>query len=120
MGKKLPSRIRNEIKKEKKALAKLSRQLPELFRKCSGKPCCQAQTVDGYMCTRPAMSEYTYIKRLRCCFLCWQHALAYGVYGLLKIAKSAATAHMDMDEYCAYFPEECNEMLETIKKHSAD
>jgi hypothetical protein len=113
--KRIPSRVRNEIKKEKKRLKKLKISYPEIFRKCGNYPCCQAVNQNGNLCSRPAMTDKTYFQSLRCCYLCWQHALSYGVYGLLKIAKSASTMHMDMDEYCAYFPEECDEMIQTIK-----
>lgn len=49
--------------------------------------------------------------------MCWQHALASGVYTIIKILKMAGTYEMDMDEYCTYFPEECEEMLRTQERY---
>jgi hypothetical protein len=114
-NKKLPTKIRNQLKKEKKILKNLKLKFPEIFRKCGKYPCCQAETKNGVFCTRPALTDKTYFQSLRCCYLCWQHALSYGVYGLLKISKAASTSHMDMDEYCYYFPDECDDMINTIK-----
>ena len=103
-----------EIKKEEKRLKKMKLVEPELFRRCGDVPCCQSRNQDGSMCNRPAMTDRTFIRRMKCCYLCWQHALTYGVYGLYRLAKLAGTLHLDWDSYCALYPEECNQILKKI------
>lgn len=109
-------RLEQELAREQKKLKNLKLVEPELFRRCGDSPCCQAQNRDGSLCTRPAMTSKTYINRLKCCYLCWQHALSYGVYGLYRLAKLATEAQLDWDSYCVLNPEECEKILNTIGK----
>lgn len=108
---KLRRRYKKEIRKELSNLKKLKLEHPAMFRKCGDKPCCMALTEQGQPCSRPAMTSKTYIKRLKCCYLCWQHSLIYGVYVLFKIAKNIGTMDMEWDDYCSNFPDDCNEYL---------
>ena len=119
---------KKKIRKEKAKLKKLREQEleilrnlkldhPDLYRLCENKPCCQAKTLDGKRCSRPAMTTRTYIKKFKCCMLCYQHALLYGVYGLLKVGQMAVDADYSMDEYCAYHPDECLEYFEKQEKY---
>jgi len=114
--KKIPRKVTRQLVAEQRKLNELRSQYPEIFRKCGDKPCCQAVTKNGKLCSRPAFTDKLYLVKLRCCYLCWQHATSFGVYFAAKLAKSLATAHMDMDEYCYYFPDECEEMLNDINK----
>lgn len=100
-------REREEIER----LKKLRLDHPDLYRLCGDdqKPCCQARTLDGYKCMRAALTTKSYINRVKCCLLCWQHALAYGVYGLLKVGQMAAENTLSWDEYCNLYPEKCDE-----------
>lgn len=111
------NKIIKELKAEKKNICQLRLAHPEMFRKCGDSPCCQATNTDGTLCTRPAMTDKSYIKTIRCCYLCWQHALIYGVYITYKLAKLAGTAHLDWDSYCAYYPNECDDMLKISKTY---
>jgi hypothetical protein len=116
---------KKHLRKEKKRIAQLrARELetlrklrishPALYRKCgpNREPCCQAITEDGYRCTRAALTTKSYIHRVRCCLLCWQHALIYGVYGLLKIGQAAAESTLSWEDYCFLYPEKCEAYFE--------
>lgn len=100
-------KLKQELAEEKRILRELKLNNPEMFRRCGDKPCCQAYNIDGSECSRQAMTEKTYIKSVRCCYLCWQHSLVYGVYVLFKVAKSAAEAQLSWEDYCSYYPDEC-------------
>jgi len=102
-------------KKDLKKLKQLKKTNPELFRMCGSIPCCQSRTLKGELCHRPAMTQSTYIKKVRCCFLCWQHATFYGMYGLLQFFKLAAEKDLTWDEYCFMYPEYCDEKLKPSK-----
>lgn len=111
----LKYKLEKELQRETSIILKLKKTNPELFRICEGKTCCQAIKHDGTPCTRPAVTDKTYIKRLRCCFLCWQHSLIYGVYLTYKVVKTLTEKDLSMDEWCRLYPEECMEYLNSIK-----
>lgn len=103
------------IQDELHNLREIKEEHPAMFRICNRRkkiPCCQAETEQGVKCTRTAMfGGNTYIKQFKCCYLCWQHAKVFGVYGIYKIAKLALESQLSWEEYCAYYPKECNKTL---------
>lgn len=107
--------LKKRLETEAKTLESLKLAYPEMFRKCGNSPCCQAQNENGTMCSRQAMTSRTYIQRIRCCYLCWQHAKMYGVYIISKLAMAVYNSNLSMDEYCVLYPEECEKMLTTIR-----
>lgn len=109
--------LQKELRRENIRLRKLKLTNPEMFRRCGDVPCCQATNEDGSYCSRPALTDKSYIEKVRCCYLCWQHALSFGVYLTYKLAKLAGTAHLDWDSYCALYPEECDVMLKRIGQY---
>lgn len=111
-AKRLQRKMARRLRQEAARLAELKKTAPEMFRLCGDKPCCQGRNADGRPCQRPAVTETTYIPRMRCCYLCWEHIAFYGLYATYRLAKVAGTAHLSWDEYCAYFPKECEEILE--------
>ncbi len=111
-------RLMRELAEENRNLRDLQLTHPEMFRRCGDLPCCQALNTDGSLCMRQAMTTKTYIQKVRCCYLCWQHALIYGVYLTYKLVKLAGTAHLDWDTYCAYYPDECEAMLKRTQSYS--
>lgn len=116
MNAKLKLKLQKELDREAEKMKKLKLKHPLLFRRCGDKPCCQAVTADGSLCHRPALTDKTYYQAIHCCYLCWQHALGYGVYTLLKMGQTISTAQLDWDTYCAYYPQECEEMLKRGKE----
>ena len=111
-AKKIKREIRRKERKAAKELEKLSNARPDLFRRCGGNYCCQATTADGHQCTRPSMlGAKTYIKKINCCMLCWQHASQVGLYGLYKGMQFMHERNMSWDEYCALNPEYCTDMF---------
>lgn len=112
LNKQLRIRLAKELREEKERLKELKLNNPEMFRRCGNKPCCQAMNTNGTPCTRPAMTEKTYVQSLRCCYLCWQHSLIYGVYVLFKIAKSAAESQLSWEEYCSIHPDKCDTYIQ--------
>lgn len=114
----MPRKRLNRLKnKEIKQLKKLRRQHPDLYRKCGKYTCCQAMTKDGRRCSRAALSKRTYIHKVKCCLLCWQHALIYGVYGLYKVSQMAVESNYSWDEYCALYPNKCEAYFKTEDKY---
>jgi hypothetical protein len=111
MGKSTTKKLRNAIKKAKLRLAHLGATQPNLLRRCGDKPCCQAITLQGKPCSRPAMSDLTYIESVKCCYLCWQHSLETGIYTLYKLATTLTTRNLSLDEYCTLYPDECKKFL---------
>jgi hypothetical protein len=69
-----------------------------------GHELCQVLTKDGNLCRNHA---YINFSLYGCCKLCRTHALMYGVYVALIIAKKIGTMHVDEDTYCSYYPDEC-------------
>jgi hypothetical protein len=114
----LQNKLKKELDKEKSRLSRLKIDYPELFRKCGNDQiCCQATNKDRSFCNRPAMTTKTYSMKLRCCFLCWQHSLAYGVYAINKLANLLYSSSMDMDTYCSIYPHECEELLRKQREY---
>ena len=107
-------KLRQKLIQEGERLKNLRLTDPDLFRLCGpyNRPCCQALTHDGTLCKREALTTSTYINRLKCCLLCWQHAIGYGVYGILKVVQGAAENQLSWDEYCAIHPKECLKYFE--------
>ncbi len=92
------------------AVKELRKEHPALFRKCGPDRtlCCQATTLQGRLCDRPAMyGSRTYFKKIKCCMLCWQHAQIYGVYGLYRALQYMIESNMSWEEYCAMNPSWC-------------
>ena len=98
--------------RELEQLKKLRLSHPDLYRKCGrnkDQPCCQAKNLDGSRCSRAALTSRTYIQRIKCCMLCWQHSMFFSVYGILKIGQMAAESSLDWDTYCLLHPNKCEE-----------
>ena len=112
------ARNKAKVEEELHNLRQLRKDHPAMFRICNKRlniPCCQATTQDGVQCSREAMfGGKTYIKRFKCCYLCWQHAKVYGVYGVYKITKMALESQLSWEDYCYYYPQECNKMLKSV------
>lgn len=105
---------------EKERLREIRVAYPEMFEICDdyGTPCCQAATKKGEQCRRPALTTKTYYQRVRCCYLCWQHALMYGVYGILATGKAVYESGLSWDEYCFLNPEKCEDYFDDSKDTS--
>ena len=111
-SKKIKREIRRAERRAAKELEKLSNIRPDLFRRCGGDYCCQAMTKEGVQCSRPAMlGAKTYIQKINCCMLCWQHASQVGLYALYKGLQFMNERNMSWDEYCALNPEYCTDIL---------
>lgn len=112
-AKKKKLQLKRKRNAQLKILKKLKLKNPAMFRKCGDTPCCQAYTDKNVLCTRPAMTTASYIKTIKCCYLCWQHASMYGVYGLAKISQLALESRLSWDEYCFLYPEKCMKYFES-------
>lgn len=110
-------KLNRRLRQQMNEIQQLKRTNPELFRRCGSNMdqlCCQAYTAKKVRCSRPALTELTYVRSLGCCLLCWQHARMYGFSGLYKLVKLLATMGYDYDTYCHLFPEECDEILKNM------
>lgn len=79
-------------------------------------PMCQATTVTGARCSRPSVTGFAYIERLKCCHLCWQHAGMLGIDLGLKVTKTLGTMHLTTDDYYALYPDEYERYLDGVVK----
>ena len=87
-------------------------------RLCFGKVCCQALTLDGNQCKRPASLRY-YVKSLKipflgeyelnCCNLCTQHALVYATPTLIDLLKWYSNRGLSYEEWCVANWVECEQ-----------
>lgn len=105
-------------KRELEELKKLRLTHPDLYKRCGrnkDQPCCQATNLDGSKCSREALTSRTYIRKVKCCLLCWQHSTVFGLYGLFKVAQMAAESSLDWDTYCVLHPAKCESYFKKDK-----